>query len=67
MSRFSKFANEQSNGGNSQLRPTMNLRCVVDSVTKAQTIQQQVEYVNEKGQVIDTEWLDIPIIYKTGE
>jgi hypothetical protein len=42
--------------------PTMNLRCVVSQ--NGQTIEQEIQYRNSKGMVVNSEWVAIPIIYQ---
>lgn len=42
---------------------TMNLRQVVTVENKV-TIEQLVEYKNEHGMVVNTDWIAIPVIYE---
>lgn len=62
MGDWSKFATAGESKEETTAFPTMNLRCVVGK--SGQTIEQMVEYRNNKGMVVSTEWVAIPVVYQ---
>lgn len=63
MNRWSKFAEKvkQDQSVETEPRLTMNLR-VVKKVDGSTTVEQLVEYRNQKGMIVNTEWVEVPTI-----
>lgn len=61
-SKWDKLRKDKG-GGETTPHLTMNLRQVVTAENKV-IIEQMIEYKNEKGMVVSTDWVAIPIIYE---
>lgn len=62
MGKWDKFKKTRDSVEETTPFPTMNLRCVIGQ--NGQTIEQMIEYRNNKGMVVNSEWVAIPIIYQ---
>ena len=67
MSNWHAFGKKDNagNGGseNTNPHPTMNLHLVIRK-DGSQRIEQRIEHRNNKGLVVSTEWVEIPVIYE---
>lgn len=66
MSNWGKFAKNSQSSGETKPHPTMHLRQVIKS-NGDYRLEQMVEYRNDKAIVVNTEWVEIPIILEVKE
>lgn len=59
--KWDKFKKTQEQSEETTAVPTMNLRCVVS--LNGNTIEQLIEYRNNKGMLVGSEWIAIPTVY----
>lgn len=63
MSKWDKFAKKarKEQGGETTPHQTMNLRQVIKS-DGSMRIEQLTEHRNQQGMIVNTEWVEIPLI-----
>lgn len=59
--KWDKFKKTQEQSEETTAVLTMNLRCVVS--LNGNTIEQLIEYRNNKGMLVGSEWVAIPTVY----
>lgn len=59
--KWDKFKKTQEQSEETTAVTTMNLRCVVS--LNGNTIEQLIEYRNNKGMLVGSEWIAIPTVY----
>lgn len=59
--KWDKFKKTQEQSEETTAVLTMNLRCVVS--LDGNTIEQLIEYRNNKGMLVESEWVAIPTVY----